>query len=110
MARTAETGRLGEDLACRLLERRGIRILERNLRLGKDEIDILAADLRETFFVEVKTTTTGKDPFLAIDDAKMDHMYRGMGAMRGVAVRRADVISVELSRWGAQLRWLQRVS
>ena len=58
---TAETGRIGERLAARYLRRRGYRILERNYRAHRHEIDVVARE-RSTgtvVFVEVKTRTPG---------------------------------------------------
>lgn len=51
----AELGRWGEDLAARELKRRKYRILDRNVRVGRGELDIVAADREATVFVEVKT-------------------------------------------------------
>ena len=48
-------GKLGEDLACAELERRGYAILERRYRTRFGEIDIVARDGETTVFVEVKT-------------------------------------------------------
>lgn len=47
-------GKEGEDIACRLLEERGHRILERNWRYGHLEIDIISTDPLGIHFVEVK--------------------------------------------------------
>lgn len=48
-------GILGEDLACKELERRGYAILARRYRRRGGEIDIIARDGATTVFVEVKT-------------------------------------------------------
>ena len=48
-------GRQGEDLACRLLESKGHRILERNWRSSHLEIDIISLNADGIHFVEVKT-------------------------------------------------------
>ncbi len=59
-AREAEhlrIGRLGEDLACKWLWRRGFRILRRNFRAGRDELDIIAERRGRIHIVEVKTRT-----------------------------------------------------
>lgn len=50
-----ETGRLGEEIACRYIEGLGWRILERNWRWGRKEADIIAQYGRELIIVEVKT-------------------------------------------------------
>ncbi len=52
---TQEVGREGENLARNYLESIGYEILQRNLRLGHGEIDILARDGDVLVVVEVKT-------------------------------------------------------
>ena len=47
-------GKSGEDLACRVLERRGYAILARRYRRKSGEIDIIARDGPTLVFVEVK--------------------------------------------------------
>ncbi len=47
-------GKLGEDLACAELTRRGYAILSRRYRTRFGEIDIVARDRGTTVFVEVK--------------------------------------------------------
>jgi putative endonuclease len=47
-------GRRGEDIAALHLERSGYRILARNLRSGRHEVDILALDRDTLCFVEVR--------------------------------------------------------
>jgi putative endonuclease len=48
-------GKLGEDLACAELLRRGYAILARRYRTRFGEIDIIARDGEFTVFIEVKT-------------------------------------------------------
>jgi putative endonuclease len=48
-------GKLGEDLACAELERRGYAVLARRYRTRFGEIDIIAREHDFTVFVEVKT-------------------------------------------------------
>ena len=47
-------GKLGEDLACDELQRRGYAVLERRYRTRFGEIDIIAREAGEVVFVEVK--------------------------------------------------------
>ena len=47
-------GKLGEDLACAELERRGYAILARRYRSRFGEIDIIAKDQQVVVFIEVK--------------------------------------------------------
>jgi putative endonuclease len=53
------TGRIGEELACRHLERHGMKILARNCRTRFGEIDAIALDGDTLAFVEVKTIRAG---------------------------------------------------
>lgn len=58
---TTDTGKTGERLAARYLKRHGYRILERNYRAHRHEIDLIAREKRTgtVAFVEVKTRTPG---------------------------------------------------
>jgi len=55
LRRDKKLGPAGEDLAVKALRRAGYKILDRNVRLGKYEIDIIAREGDTTAFVEVKT-------------------------------------------------------
>lgn len=48
-------GQRGEDLACAYLKKQGYKILDRNVRLARCEIDIVAQEHDTIAFVEVKT-------------------------------------------------------
>jgi putative endonuclease len=48
-------GRCGERLAAAHLERLGLRVIARNVRVGAGEIDLIAFDGRTLVFAEVKT-------------------------------------------------------
>jgi len=47
-------GKLGEDLACEELRRRGYAILDRRYRTRFGEIDIIAREAGDVVFIEVK--------------------------------------------------------
>lgn len=73
-----ETGKLGEDLACKYLETKGYKIIERNFEARQGEIDIIAIDKKEIVFIEVKTRTNisyGK-PAEAVDNKKQKHLIK----------------------------------
>jgi len=48
-------GKIGEDLAAKLLSEKGYQIIERNYRFSHGEIDIVAKQNNTLVFVEVKT-------------------------------------------------------
>lgn len=71
-------GQRGEDLAAKHLRRKGYRILDRNVVLGKYEIDIIAALPDTTIFVEVRTRESGDPvpPEDSINYKKRTHIRR----------------------------------
>jgi putative endonuclease len=50
-----ELGNYGEDLACAYLEKKGYKIMCRNFRSGKGELDIICNDGSDVVIVEVKS-------------------------------------------------------
>ena len=96
-------GKLGEDLACRELERRGYAILARRYRRRGGELDIVARDGPTIVFVEVKTRDgdafgTGGDAVTARKQRRMtqtaiDYMMRHR--LTGVPCR-FDVVTVRV--------------
>jgi putative endonuclease len=58
MAAKDELGRRGEDLAAKYLLDGGMRVIERNWRCARGEIDIVLLDGDELVFAEVKTRSS----------------------------------------------------
>lgn len=54
------TARLGEDNACKFLQKLGYKIIDRNFRKGYGEIDIIAIHNNTLVFIEVKTRSSDK--------------------------------------------------
>src|SRR2546425_12295493 len=71
-------GKEGERVASRFLEARGYRILERNYRTRRGEIDLIAEDGRILVFVEVKVRLDDRfgGPAAAITRAKQARIAR----------------------------------
>jgi putative endonuclease len=91
MAKTTkrQTGDLGEGVACKYLETKGFRILERNYLRPWGEIDIVAEDGSGIRFVEVKSVTratgegsgsriTGFRPEENVHPAKLKRLHRAI--------------------------------
>ncbi len=78
MAEHNDLGKWGEDEAARFLERKGYVILERDWRMGKRDLDIIAlTENQETLvFVEVKTRQSDdlQEPEEAVDNKKMRNL------------------------------------
>jgi putative endonuclease len=71
-------GRAAEDEAARLLERAGLRVVARNVRLPEGEIDVVCRDGTRWVFVEVKCRQArwGDAPAAAVSWAKRRRIVR----------------------------------
>jgi len=67
---STKQGQRGEDRAARYLQQRGYTILERNIRLGRGEIDIVAQTGDLIVFVEVKAHQSRESSLLAMHPDK----------------------------------------
>jgi len=67
-----ELGQSGEDLAASYLTKQGYRIIERNFRSRRGEIDIVAFDQEFLAFIEVKNYSgrSFSSPYVSIDQNK----------------------------------------
>ena len=121
MARTQRQrrGAQAEDLAATYLTRLGWQVLARNVRVGRDEIDLLAVDPApppELVAVEVRSATTAAfgAPEERIDRAKVAHLYRGLSAAAsalsgfpravGLLPRRVDLVLVDRRQGRTEFR------
>lgn len=71
-----DLGRIGEEMAAKYLEKKDFRVLARNFRTAKGEIDIIALRREQIHFVEVKTRQGdgfGR-PAESVDGRKISHM------------------------------------
>ncbi len=100
-------GRLGEEAAARYLARRGLVVLERNLRSRLGEIDLVARDGATLVFVEVKArqASAPEPPQAAVGARKRARLARlaaGYVAARRAGERpcRFDVVAVTLGADG----------
>jgi len=105
-----DTGRAGEEFAARWLERHGMRVLDRNWRQGRNEIDLIMRDGATIAFVEVKTRRLGPGgtPAAAVNAAKRRKLARAAAAW--IATRpgegrefRFDIVEVTIAAGGAPL-------
>lgn len=109
-------GRRGERLASRFLRRQGLRVLARNVRAGRGEIDIVARDGTSLVFVEVKSKTGGakreQTGLERMDERKRralrlsSRRYVRRMAWRAESCR-IDVVTVEFDPGGrvTDIRW-----
>jgi putative endonuclease len=83
MTLAQDFGRHGEDIAANYLTDLGYEVRERNVRLMRDEIDIVAFDQTRQMmvFVEVKTRAESSDAYpirTSVDRRKMQAMKRAV--------------------------------
>jgi putative endonuclease len=104
----AERGRFGEDLAAAHCRARGYRIVRRNWRRGRDEIDLVCRDGRELVFIEVRARAESAlvPGYFTVDRRKKKVLRRACTAyLRSLrkppAHFRFDIIEVALSMDGA---------
>jgi len=100
-------GDFGELVASHKLESLGMRIVARNVRIGRAEIDLVAEDGDDLVFVEVRTRR-GASGLAAesITPAKLRTMWTcvfGYCEAHGIATERArvDLVAVDLDGKGA---------
>ena len=103
---TDALGRKGEALAVRALRREGYAILDRNVRLGRYEIDIIAQEGDTIAFVEVKTrrSDTVAYPEDNVGQKKQHHLRQAANTYMAQhddpdMYYRFDVVSVLLPGW-----------
>lgn len=102
-------GFLGEELAVRMLRKKGYKILERNWKLGDLETDIIAQTGDTLVFAEVKTRTAGgiKTPEQAVDKERQIRLTAGAKAYinfnRLDNPWRFDIIAIEMKLTGPDI-------
>ncbi len=77
-AQHLRTGRIGEAQAEKFLKKAGLKIIARNVRVGSDELDLIAKQGDALIFVEVKTRASedfGR-PAAAVNRAKRKKLSR----------------------------------
>lgn len=82
--KSAIIGSRGEDAAMEWLRERGYYIVERNWRVGRYEIDIIAEHYDTLHFVEVKTRKEGswQSAYDSIDEQKIRTLRRAAAYYR----------------------------
>lgn len=104
MDRRHALGESGESLAAAYLEKRGLKIVERRVRLRHGELDIVARDGTEWVFVEVKTRSgfamgTAVEAMTPTKIARMAKAVREYVHRHGLgeAPMRCDLVAIDFS-------------
>jgi len=108
-------GRKAEGCAARFLKRRGYKILARNVRLARGEIDIIARRGDIVSFVEVKSRKKHDDALLAMHKDKCWRIRSAAQAYVGQQPRlaalqcRFDLIILTPGHWFARIEHLKDI-
>ena len=105
MNKNKEIGRKGESVAADYLKNNDYRIIERNFRKYRKEIDLIALHEKLLVFIEVKTRFSNAygPPEDSVDDRKIEHIlecanhYIEDSGWEGKI--RFDIITVRSSDW-----------
>ena len=107
-------GKVGEDLAANFLEQIGFKIIKRNYRFERGEIDLVAEEGDELVFVEVKArrSTTFGTPEEAVTEEKQEQVHtvaEGYLFEYDIDNRpcRFDVIAIEFRNNKADIRHIR---
>jgi len=107
-------GKAGEDLAARFLEQNGYKIIERNYRFERGEIDLIAEDGDELVFVEVKArhSSVFGTPEDAVTEEKQEQVRTvadGYLFERDIENRpcRFDVVAIEFKNSKTEIRHIR---
>ncbi|MGD1043890.1 MAG: YraN family protein [Bacteroidota bacterium] len=107
-------GKAGEDLAARFLEQNGLKIIERNYRFERGEIDLIAEEGDELVFVEVKArrSTVFGSPEDAVTEEKQEQVHavaEGYLFEHDIDNRpcRFDVVAIEFKNDATDIRHIR---
>jgi putative endonuclease len=107
-------GKAGEDLAVRYLQQNGLKVIERNYRFERGEIDIIAEDGEDIVFIEVKARRSRKfgSPEDAVTEEKQRQIYAvadGYLFEHDIDDRpcRFDVVAVEFRDGSSEIRHIR---
>ena len=105
-------GTFGEEVAAGFLERHGVRVLARNVTVGRGEIDLIGIEEGRRLAIEVKTAMVGGSregghPRDHFTDKKAEQVR---GLARRVSISRVDLVTVTVGRSGVIVDWHRRVA
>jgi len=111
-----ETGKLGEQIACKALQKKGYRILEKNYRCRHGEIDLVARHRDCIVFIEVrsKTGVSYGSPEESVTAAKKQKLLATalyyLGSHDDLPENwRIDFVAIEMERLGGELKRVEIV-
>jgi putative endonuclease len=111
--KTQDLGKLGESLAENYLSKKGYKIIERNVRFKKWEVDLIAEYTKKIIIIEVKARQTGiiGEPWQAVTRSKQrqiitcaNHYIQKRNIEKEV---RFDVVSIILNQHRTEIEHIE---
>jgi len=107
MAKHNDIGTIGEDVACKFLLKRGLKVVEQNYWRKWGEIDIVAQETvgkfgsksKVTHFVEVKTTSRDYTCNTGLDDWRPEDMIHTNKIKRLRRVIQTYILGNNIDEW-----------
>ena len=110
-------GAYGESLAAQFLQRKGLRVIDRNFRTPYGEIDLITRNRDTLVFVEVKARRNDEAGFPeeAVKRRKVHHLMRTAWFYTqkhpDLPDRwRLDVVAIQYTPQGPKIRWYKNIS
>lgn len=108
-------GAVGERLAAWYLQDHGLAIVDRNVRVGRGEIDLICRDGGERLAVEVRTRSARRDrgtvpttpEATAIESLGDVKVARVKSLAVAVGLARVDLVAVDLRSEAVEFRWIR---
>ena len=101
-----DIGAVGERVAAEFLERHGVVIERRNVRVGRGEIDLIGSIGRSRLLVEVRSRLSDHAPIESFDWAKQEQLLR---LSREIGIGRVDLVAVGFGSRFVAVHWIPSV-
>ena len=107
-------GREAEDLACQYLKQQGLRLVSRNYRCRRGEIDLIMTDRENLVFIEVRYRSrshygSGAESVQYRKQQKLiacAHNYLQRNPAAACRPGRFDVVAISPERDGLDIQWI----
>ncbi len=98
-----DIGAAGERVAAWFLERHGVRIDRRNVRVGRGEVDLIGSHGHTRILIEVRSRVSDHAPIESFDYAKRERLHR---LSREIGIDRVDLIAIGFGRRFIAVHWI----
>jgi putative endonuclease len=103
--RRSDIGAAGERIAAAFLQRHGVTVERRNVRVGRGEVDLIGSCGSTRFVIEVRSRVSEWAPIEAFDHAKREQLWR---LSREVEIGRVDLVAIGFGSRFIAVHWIPR--